>query len=261
MERAGSLDGRQRDFLNEVRVFHTTGTYISPDDLRARVEARLRVMADEALSPWLKIGRVVVRATSITNSGTRIVLSTIVRDDAVAHTLETMRPSSSFGRNSQTRITSPAGTTNVRVTEVTTTVSSSLSRDMMITAEVLSDGGGTPPIGFNGRSPEEVTEIALRSALFGEPNPLGNMAFMAHADNPLPLLQGSGLGEDAVEQVARLLITEQLVAEMRGGRITQFRLGPARAGARRLRLGWTPDQRYVNVAPQPRLIDGAVEIT
>jgi Domain of unknown function (DUF4062) len=248
------LDGRQQDFLNEVRVFHTTGTYISPDDLRARVEARLRVMADEALSPWVKIGRVVVRATSITNSGTRIVLSTIVRDDTVAHTLESMRPSNSFGRNSQTRITWPTGTTNVRVTEVSTTVSSSLSRDMTITAEVLRDESGTPPMGVNGRSPEELTEIALRSALFGEPNPLGNMAFMAHADNPLPLLRGSGLGEDAVEQVARLLITEQLVAGLRGGHITQFRLGPTRAGTRRLRLDTRPalHQRRLTALPDRR---------
>lgn len=121
------LDGRQQDFVNEVRVFHTTGTYISPDDLRARVGARLRVMADEALSPWVKIGRVVVRAASVTNSGTRIVVTAMVRDDTVAHTLESMQPSNSFGRNSQTRITWPGGTANVRVTEVSTAVSSSLS--------------------------------------------------------------------------------------------------------------------------------------
>jgi hypothetical protein len=172
-----------------------------------------------------------------------------------------MRPSNSFGRNSQTRITWPTGTTNVRVTEVSTTVSSSLSRDMTITAEVLPDQNGAPPMGVNGRTPEELTEIALRSALFGEPNPLGDMTFMARADNPLPLLNGSGLGEDAVEQVARLLITEQLVAGLRGGHITQFRLGPTRAGTRLLRLGWIPDQRYTNVAPQPCLIDGTVKIT
>lgn len=116
-------------------------------------------------------------------------------------------------------------------------------------------------MGVNGRSPEDLTEIALRSALFGEPNPLGQMASMAHADNPLPLLNGSGLGEDAVEQVTRLLITEQLVAGLRGGHITQFRLGPARAGTRRLQLGWAPDQRYTNVTPQPRLIDGTVDVT
>ena len=43
------LDGRQRDFLEEVRVFHTTGTYDSPDDLARRVEGRLRVIAVESI--------------------------------------------------------------------------------------------------------------------------------------------------------------------------------------------------------------------
>ncbi len=58
-------DGRQRDFLDEIRVFHTTGTYTSANDLAERVEKRLRASAADALAPWVKVGHTVFRASSV----------------------------------------------------------------------------------------------------------------------------------------------------------------------------------------------------
>jgi hypothetical protein len=259
---ADGLDGPQRDFLDAVRVFHTTGTYTSADDLRARVEARLRTIANEALSPWVKIGNVLVRATSISDNGRQIVVTARVRDTTVAHALERMRPGNAFGRNSQIRVTWPTGTSTVRVTDVSSSTTNAVTRDMTIKADVVPDESGSPGtrMSVNGHSPDELAEIALRSALFGEPNPLGTMAFVAEATNPLPLLDGLRLTEDSVELVARLLIVEELVGRLAAGHVTQFKLGPARGGTRRLRLGWVPHRVYVNVAPEPRLIDGDVPV-
>jgi Domain of unknown function (DUF4062) len=47
----GDMDGRQRDFLEELQVFHTTGSYSSPDELGKRVEVQLRTLAAETESP------------------------------------------------------------------------------------------------------------------------------------------------------------------------------------------------------------------
>jgi hypothetical protein len=112
----------------------------------------------------------------------------------------------------------------------------------------------------NGYSADDLTEIALRTALFGEQNPLGTMAFLAEATNPLPALNGLGLSEDAFGQVARLLMIEELVGRLQGGHLTQFDISPARGRTRRIRLGWIPDRIYENVTPQPRVIEGEVHV-
>jgi hypothetical protein len=256
---AEGLDGRQRDFLEEVRVFHATGTYTSSDDLRARIEARLRVIANEALSPWVKIGPVLLRATEIRDNGRQIVVAARVRDSAVANAIEAMRPGRGLARNTDTRITWPTGTALVRIDDVQSVTTNALARDMTITGDAVDSQSSGPRMSVNGYNPDELTEIALRSALFGETNPLGNMAFMAEAVNPLPQLDGLRVTEDSVGQVARLLIVEELVGRLAAGQITRFDLGPSRAGSRRLRLGWLPNREYTNVAAEPRQIEGIVE--
>jgi hypothetical protein len=109
---------------------------------------------------------------------------------------------------------------------------------------------------FEGRSPEDLTELAMRIALLGEPNPLGNMSFLAAATNPLLSLADLRLSEDSIEHIARLLIVEELIGSRGADHITQFRLGPPNAGHRRLRLGWMPARRYVNLDPVEHLIEG-----
>ena len=58
-------DGRRDHFLDEIRVFHTTGTYTSANDLAERVEIRLRAIGADAVAPWVKVGHTVFRASSI----------------------------------------------------------------------------------------------------------------------------------------------------------------------------------------------------
>src|SRR5664280_2964667 len=86
----GEIDGPQRDFLNSVRVFHTTGRYSSPRDLGARATARLRVMAGEARAPWVKVGHVIFRAQSVHEDGSHITGTGQIRDATVGNALVAM---------------------------------------------------------------------------------------------------------------------------------------------------------------------------
>ena len=109
---------------------------------------------------------------------------------------------------------------------------------------------------MEGRTPDDLTELAARVILLGEPNPLEAMSFMVNGTNPLPALEVVGLPEDSVESVGLLLVTELLVGERGVDHITSFHLGPKRSGRRRLSLAWMPPKRYTNVEPVERSIDG-----
>ncbi len=251
------LDGRQRDFLEAVRVFHTTGSYGSPEDLGVKVEGRLREIAAEALSPWVKVGNTVFRATKVTDDGATIVIDARIRDNAVAASLEARRPDRSFGHNTDTRMTWPGGTSRVRVTGVRVEVGAARARTVTVTGDrVDDDRSNRVDMSVEGRSPDDMTELAMRVVLLEEPNPLGTMGFMLKVDNPLPSVTGLGLTEDAVSQVAELLVTELLVGERGVDHITSFRLGPAHFGKRRLLVAWMPKRRAVNVEPAERRIEG-----
>ena len=97
-----------------------------------------------------------------------------------------------------------------------------------------------------GRSPEDLTELALRVTLFGDNNPLGLMSFMANSPNPFDQVAPHRLAEEIVGGVVRVLLTETLVSSGRAERIKSFRLGPAHRGRRRLAMSWLPRQRYTS---------------
>jgi hypothetical protein len=253
----GELDGRQRDFLEEVRVFHTTGSYSSPDDLAQRIERRLRVLAAESIAPWVKVGNSIFRATSVQDDGRQITVMARIRDNTVAMSLEARRPGNSYGRNSETRITWPGGTTPVRITTVTSETTSSQSRTITIVGNRVPENRSNHlEVSYEGRSPEDLTELAMRIALLGDPNPLGTMSFLAAAENPLLAIADLRVPEDSFEQISQLLIGEELIGRRGAGHITQFRLGPQHLGHRRLRLGWVPVRRYQNQDPVEHVIEG-----
>ena len=112
-----------------------------------------------------------------------------------------------------------------------------------------------------GYSAEELVELGMRVALFGEPNPLGTLSFMASGTNPLPQLAGLNLSEDSFAQLAELLIGEELLSHPGVDHLTGFRIGPAVRGSRQLRVSWMPRQRYSNVLPEARSIEGSTVAT
>jgi len=254
---AGEMDGRQRDFLREIRTFHTTGTYSHPEDLGEGLGRRLREMASAANSPWCKVGGALFRARRYSDDGTRLTVEASVRDDNVLAELEGLRPGDWYGRQSS-RITCAGRTHAVQIDAVVVEATAGRSRLVRIEATKSRErrnDTGLLGVTFESRSPDDLTELALRVALFGEPNPLGHMAFMAEMDNPISELNQMGLDEDSFGGAAEVLLVESLVGSGRAARVTALQIGPTRSG-RPLRLEWVAPRRFSNVEPERRRIEG-----
>lgn len=130
---------------------------------------------------------------------------------------------------------------------------------VVVTAERAQPPSNRPSfvdMAVSGRTPEDLSKLAIRVAVFGEPNVLGSMGFMVKMINPLPAVEAMRLPEDAVEPVAHLLLTEELVATGRADRITSLQVGPRRGNVRPVTLGWQPRKRYSNATPAERLLEG-----
>jgi hypothetical protein len=258
---AGDHDGRQNDFIAELSVFHTYGSYSSPDDLEAKVAARLRELGIEELSPWLKIGRCVFRARSIEVSGSDIQVIAQLRDGPVYAELARVFRDANIFRNA-VQFTCNFDSAGAEPVEMTTTSTSARVHgvELRLRRSDRASTSGLRDVTVSDYSPEDLTELAVRGALFGESNPLGSMAFMAEIEDPLGPLRGLPVSEDVVGSIARLLVTEALVGDERAERVTAFRLGPPSRGSRRLSLAWMPPRRYVNQDPQERSIEGGVSL-
>lgn len=101
-----SRSGHARNFLSEVRVFHVTGRFDGVDDLPAKVELRLREMAADDLSPWVKVGDAIVRASSITHRGGELTVEARVRDQRVLRALDELSGGGGgFGTPSEAPVT------------------------------------------------------------------------------------------------------------------------------------------------------------
>ena len=251
----GEMGGRQRDFLEEVRTFHTTGGYSSPDDLKEGLQRRLRELASASMSPWCKVGHVLFRARRHSDDGARITVEASIRDDDIVAELERLRPGNWHGRQ-PSRITCRGRSHAVDIDTVAVEAKAGRSRLVRIDAtkrqqqrDLMLDAS------YANWSPEDLTELALRAALFGEPNPLGTMAFMAEIANPIPDLDQIGLDEDSFTAAAEVLLTEALVGSGRAERITALQIGPTRSG-RPLQLEWVAPRRFSNVEPDKRRIEG-----
>lgn len=84
--------GDARDFVAEIQTFHTTGSWTTIDGLVASVEARMREMAAEEDSPWVKLGDVIFRASSVADDGRTLTVEMRSRDGDVLAALEGLRP-------------------------------------------------------------------------------------------------------------------------------------------------------------------------
>ena len=257
----GEMDGRQRDFLNEVRTFHTTGRYSSPDELGEVLRGRLTGFVAADHSPWCKVGHVLFRARRYSDDGIRIIVEASIRDDDIVAELERLRPGDWRGRQ-QSRITCARRTHEAEINSVVVEATAGRSRLVQIEATKAREmvtGMRLTDISYADRSPEDLTELALRVALFGDLNPLGPMASMAEMDNPIPAIAQIGLDEDSFAGAAEVLLVESLVGSGRAERITALQIGPARSG-RPLHIEWEAPRRFSNVEPERRQIAGKLHI-
>jgi hypothetical protein len=250
-------EGRQQSFLDEVRQFHVTGSFRDEDELRQGLEARLRQIAAEDLSPWCKIGRSLFRARQISVGGGRAEIEATIRDDGVADALSSIH--SGFGRSTAT-FAYWDGVYDAEIESVESTTRAGGSRSMAIALSVA-----PPPdqqtFSINGRSYDELTELAIRVSWLGEENPLGIMSFQAELPNPFEQLARLRVPEESLRPIGFILAYEILARERNVARITRFRLGPSVSGRRRFALEWLPKREYANQPdPARRQIEATVAI-
>lgn len=255
VEEGVDREGPQQSFLEEVRQFNVTGGFASPDELEQELERRLVDIAAEDLSPWCKLGRVIFRAREITERSGHAGITATIKDPLVADALGEMNDR--FARREQ--LLTYTGRTLVATIEgVQITTRAARSRDVVIEAAV-----SQPPqpstYSFSGMSWDEMTELALRVSILGEPNPLGIMGGQAEISNPLPEVVAAGVPAEALRTVCELVLTEVLVTQRGVARILRLRLGSSIAGRRAFQLEWLPVSQY-GEPPPPRMLQGAVAL-
>ncbi len=252
-------DGDQQRFVQEVRTFHVTGSYTDADSLAQGVAQRLRKIASEELSPWVKLGNLVFRANQIVVAGSNLSIFAYVRDAQVADAIEALRSGQWGGQ--EMKFTDPSRSIRVRVRDVQSTARTARSRELQISADIVNGGGGSAfdfTIQSHDRTftPNDLTELALREHLFGEINP-AEPGF-ATLPNPLAMFP-SGISEDALRPIVRLFLTEALVGSGRASRVVSLRLGVPIAGRRRILVEWQGSTRYSN-PPEQRSVEGEISI-
>jgi len=255
-------EGHAQSFLEEVRTFHVAPEFSSAAKLQQQIEERLRTIAAEDLAPWCKLRNLVFRAAEVTDRGSEIDVRARVRSDEVAHGLEQIRPDQ-WGRGQDGRVTWQGRSKYVRVKTLETTTTSARSRVIRMGLEVT-QAPQDPMLEMSvaGHGPGELTAAALRTALFGEPNPLSrqHMDFMAEMPDPWQPLREHAVSEEILRPIAELLLTDALVGSGRAARIVSFKLGVSVRGRRKCLVEWQMPRRYSNEPDTTKTIEGFVSL-
>lgn len=255
-------EGPEQSFLDEARTFHVVPSYRDIADLKAQVAERIRTIAAEDIAPWCKLGRMVFRAVEVEDHGDVLTVLGKVRDDAVARALEEAR-GDKWNRSERFRFTWSGRSRYVKVSKLQVTTAASRSRTVRMELErVDAQQGSFTDMSFNGMTPDDLTEKALRIVLFGEDNPFErqHMGFAVEMDDPFQPLRDTPVSEEIVRPIAELLLTDILVGSERAARIVEFKLGVAVRGRRNLILKWETPQRYSNERGSLRSITGEVSL-
>lgn len=261
--RAEDREGPQQAFLDEARTFYVVPAFREPAELSRQVEERLRKIAAEDLAPWSKLDHVVFRASEIRQEGTGITVTARIQTDDVAHALENFAPDE-FGQGHECRFTWVGRSRYVRVAQVGTTTTTAHSTSIRLQLEVIDQKGDMlANVSFEGLEPADLTEAALRTALFGEPNRLSSrgMGFLAELPDPLQPLRDARVADEIVRPLAELMIVDGLVGSGRVARIKKFRLGNPVRGLRRIEFEWEPAGGLWHSRREPsRKLEGRVEL-
>lgn len=253
--------GDQRELINEIRTFHTTGSFGGPQDLALGVRARLERIAAEECSPWTKLGDVIFRAQSIRNDGRTILVDAAIHDPQALGLIEAMRPSSWLAAP-QTNLTFAGRTFAVRVKAVTTDTTLTNITGAQITLHI--EPGPDPwsvaiSTGLKTYSADDVTDVALRRVIFDEPAPAMLVSFGGEIRDPLADMPSEPLSEEILRPILRLLLTESLVGSGRAARLTRLRLSAPVEGRRQLRIEWQGQGRP-GTAGETRELDGMINL-
>ena len=255
-------EGPQQSFLDEARTFYVVPAFRSSADLQEQVAKRLRDIAAEDLAPWSKLGTIVFRTREVSHSGNEIVVTARIQSDDVAAALEAMAPAN-FCAGEEHRFTWAGRCRQVRVDKVRSTTTTARSKLLNLRLEVV-DGqrDSVLEVAFDGMSPDELSDIAIRSAILGEPNPLArqHMDFLTEMSDPLQPLRNAVVPDEIVRSLAEVMIVDELVGSGRAARVSNLRVGASVGGLRRIELEWEPPRRYSNVRPSRGRVAGQVQL-
>jgi hypothetical protein len=252
--RAGdAMDGDQRSVISGLQNLYTTSPYSSDVDLGDRVHRRLIDLAAEELIPWVRIGRLLIRANRISRNGDDLGVSALVWDRPILAELTRLADS-----RSTVPFASHLEAADVQVGNLVTNATNSAYVEVTLKLRRLqSRSGGLGRMSVNGIGPDELASGALSDGLFGTSTLPSGWGFGAQRVNPLAPLQGAHLPDTALRPISRLLLTEHLLREQHADAVTGFVLGPAHQGKRRLRLTWLPPRAYSNSPDAlPQTIEG-----
>ena len=250
-------EGLLTHFINDrLRVFLTTENYVDTDDLARRMRRRLRDLAAEALSPWVKLGDLIFRADQIVEDATSAVITFQANED-VAYRVGALRDQH-YARG-QLRFSYESRVVDGELTDVRRTVRAGGRSELQVTLSRLHLPSTSPMRGgTTGYGADDLTELALRHQIFGEPLPeqIGMMGLAATGIDDEDLRLCFTLPNEVAEAVTRLVLLEGLVGGGRASRITRFQLGPRTQGRRRLLLEWEDPLVYRDQPPSRRTVNG-----
>lgn len=257
---SSNRQGHATDFVQELQTYHTTGQFTDAEDLAERLLLRLAEVAADDEAPWIKVGDVCLRASVIRDTGSTVSIEAEVRDLAAARSLESSRPDQ-WNSSPEVPIATAHRAGVGRITEVVSETRAASTRLITLTADVQwgGDRSGAMDVSFNNYSPDDQTELALRSGLLRDSLPADlNDPFGSTIDtrDPLEPLASLGLPTAAEEAIAALLISEYLLGTGRASAIEDFALGPRTVNGQRLTLTYAEPQRYANQPPGTRTVDG-----
>jgi hypothetical protein len=246
VDRDADMQGDQLSFRDEVRLFHTTGSYKGANDLAAGVIRRLREIATADLSPWVKLGDLLFRAHSVKDDGSRLELSATLRNPIVLAEVERLRPGD--WTKQERRLTYNGQSMLVRVVSVQTNTTTAKSTAATLTMDRAVDTDVRVPISISlgglTYAPEETGKLLVRKALFGDSVPKALLTIGGKVENPFGALPTAGLSDELQRAVLRLLITEALVVSGRASRVIKMSISPDGPSGRRAVIGWaTPAKR------------------
>jgi hypothetical protein len=248
-----AMEGPQQDLVAGARNSYTTSPWSSLEELERRVASRLREIAAEAVAPWVRIGRLVLRADGLRVESGRVTVRATVRDRTVFAELRQMAD-----RKEMTRFATTWQAESAQVASLESDAQSANRIEVTVGLAVRANSATSMRMSINGLSAEELARRSLSDGLFGTQTLPQGLLAMSKPVEPLSPLRGRGLADDIVRPIAHLLIAEHLLLGEEAATIDDFRLGPRRNGARLLSVTWTPPRRYVNSPDaDPVVLEGA----
>ncbi len=251
---APEREGHLRRFIDDVRVFHTTGRYREAEDLAERVAEALRRLASVELSPWIKIDQLVFRADEIVEGGGSATITARVSTE-IQRELDRLEE-----RRSQVQVVYQDRVVRGQLARIMRhTTAAGPARTVIELERVQPPGRDQMRMGTAGYSADDIVEAGVRNLLLGEalPPQLQQMGFVTNAGIDQAALQEAlGLPEAFAAPITRLIIVEGLIGSGKADVVTRFALGPRIAGRRRVELAWREPSIYVNVTPGERAVEG-----